>query len=181
MAESSAPRSQPGRTSFRSYRNPVLRKNCMAHTESARSLSESFDSRTGMHLTSSSVAHENMDGGTHVSRDCQTNRATELLARKSEGLCSILKGCSRDVHHRLIVRRNVVCGADLHVAKVVKIGERKHSGKLLAQSRLHGRLHRVNTIFAKSARFDIPIEDENLMPRQGYLLCANRPAGPAPL
>ena len=80
----------------------------------------------------------------------------------------------------LIVRRNVVCGADLHVAEVVKIGERKHSGKLLAQSRLHGRLHRVNPILGKSARFDIPIEDENLMPRQGYLLCGEQTGGTAP-
>ena len=81
----------------------------------------------------------------------------------------------------LIVRRNVVYGADLHVPKVVKIGERKHSGKLLAQSRLHGRLHRVRSTYSASPPGLISrIEDENLMPRQGYLLFGEQTGGTGP-
>jgi hypothetical protein len=62
----------------------------------------------------------------------------------------------------------------------VKIGERKHFGKLLAQADLHGRLYRVNSILGKSARLDIAIEKENLMSRQSYLLRGEQTCGTGP-
>src|ERR1019366_6036405 len=109
MSELSPPRGQTGRNYFRSYRNPVLRKACMAHAELALSLSASFGTRPGMHLTSRSMAHESLDGGMHVSRDCQTNCATELLASESEGLCSNPEGlfprCSSPVWRASRARR----------------------------------------------------------------------------
>jgi hypothetical protein len=68
----------------------------------------------------------------------------------------------------------------LHIPEVVKIGERKHSGKLLAQAGLHRRFGRINSVLGKSARFDIPIEDEDLMARQGDLLCGEQTGGTGP-
>jgi hypothetical protein len=70
-----------------------------------------------------------------------------------------------------IVEREITLRADRNVSIIIKVGHIEHLAKLLAQAALHGMFIGINSIFCKSARFDVTIEYDYPRALVGKLAC----------